>query len=167
MSGVCFDDCGNHGDGQEGIFFWGSVREGLPLKIKIFPEVSTHSDSQSSNWAKAAYAWSDHISLHLFRVDSLKAFNFPKLPEEINKLFRHFPGFHFCLECFFYPPLLSFLCSPHPTNVLRSVSKIISLGSLHQPTKINHSPLNVTRSSAVISTALANHISKWFSFLSQ
>ena len=52
------------GGGQEGISFWGLVRAGFPLKIKMFSELKCpHTESQSPNWAKAAHAWNYHISL--------------------------------------------------------------------------------------------------------
>lgn len=96
------------------------------------------------------------------RASSLRAFYFPACPGELNMLFPHSHGFPFCLECFSYSSLLFLPCPPpiHPANVLRSVSEVVSSGSLHQPTKMNHFPLGATHSSVLISTALTNHLGK-------
>lgn len=124
--------------------------------------MSTPSDSQAPNWAKAASTWSDHIPSQPVEPAHWEPFIFPRVQGNLTCSFHILMAFLSVWNVFPTPPYYFFPAPPpiHPANVLRSVSEVVSSGSLHQPTKMNHFPLGATHSSVLISTALTNHLGK-------
>lgn len=154
---ACSDDCGNHGGGREGIFFWGLVREGFPLKIKIFSELK-YPYTLTLNPQPEQRQPKPEVTTLPWR-SSLKAFLFPNFQGKLASNFHISMAFTSAWKVF--PSLFIILSLPlHPTNVRRPVSEVISSGTLTSPPKWIIL-LSVLPTVPLISTALADHTSKW------
>lgn len=145
---VGFGGCGNHGGGWEGVFLRGQVREGFPLKNKLFSELQAKPQ---------ATTWPD--------VNSLETFYFSKFPGEWTGNFHISMAFMTVWKVF--PTLLYYPFPAPPSNSGERVSQRSFLWK-SLPTHQNKSfSLQCCPQLCCHISALAHYIGKEFCPLSQ